>query len=301
MTIFALFLILINVMFFLFLIYWYNKASLQTNLRTYGYYQENLALHNQLHMLKSEHQYQIVTLNNEVKRLNDILEQKKAKSTHYLELEKAKILDEKNIISDIFTHPSTYYYLKESCMSPDEASFLYYITIALSELIPGKGLDNYEVFPQYALHSIISMKPNIPVDSKEYEIAQRNFTGKSLDFVICYHSSEKNELLDYTYHSYTPILAIELDGLSHYTDKAYGKVNYERIKRSDNFKTSVFSSVGINVPLIRYTPEYVYKQLELIQQYPNGDEYKTIPSKLSEYDYKKLKFKISNVLFSENV
>ena len=74
MTIFALFFILINVMFFLFLIYWYNRISLQTNLRTYGYYQENLALHNQLHMLKSEHQYQIVTLNNEVKRLNDILE-----------------------------------------------------------------------------------------------------------------------------------------------------------------------------------------------------------------------------------
>ena len=297
MIIVALFFILIYIILLLFLIYWHNLNVFRTNLHIYAFHQENLALHQQLAMIKAEHQKQLASLTLENQCLNNTLAQKTAKKLYYTELEEANKLLEEKILSDIFNNPSTYYFCKKSCMSYDEASFLYYIREILSELIPENERSHYEVFPQYALHSIININSCIHEDSLEYEIARRNFTAKSIDFIICYHSTERNKAINYTYHLYTPILAIEIDGLSHYTNKAYGIKSKQRTKISDDIKNCIFSSTGIDIPLIRYTPIYVQERNSEIKQNPNIDTYKKIPARLNQRDREEFKKIFSQCLF----
>jgi len=173
-------------------------------------------------------------------------------------------------------------------MNYDEASVYYYITKALDQIITNpKERKKYFVFPQYALHSIIQTNPNLDSKSKSHEIATRNFVAKSIDFIVCYHSSDKNIKNNYTNHSYQPVFAFELDGPSH-SSNTYGEEAFERTKKGDELKNAIFASQCI--PLIHYTPIYVDiktnpRQYDYLSQKPKRichDDYVAINEKIRD-------------------
>lgn len=152
--------------------------------------------------------------------------------------------------------PSKFYFPKPSCMNSSESRMFFYINNALDDFFPNKDDRKlYFVFPQVCLYAFIGVHklPNF-----HYDIASRNYWAKSIDYVICMDNIqpcqfEPDRSKGYTYHAYTPILLIELDGQSHFSSEAYGTNDFVRQKKNDAFKNALFE--GLNIPFIRYPLE----------------------------------------------
>lgn len=192
--------------------------------------------------------------------LENILEKKKnAKEAFYKQQQdKQEVYD---AIEDALNNsPASFYTLKESCMNPNESLMFYYINAALNELITNpEERKLYYVFPQICLYSFVNTSSNLT--GPLLSTAKNKYIRKSVDYLICKDSKKKYppnwspSHPEYCYHAYKPILAIELDGLSHSSPK-YGEEAFKRQQVNDKFKTDLFD--GLKIPLIRHQLEYAY-------------------------------------------
>ena len=203
-------------------------------------------------LLKITSSQKIQELEATCQNLQDILNKKEHSYELYLERKQ----EEQKIENALFDKPSDFYWLKPTCMTPMEAGMFYYIYKSLETIIPNENeRKNYFVFPQVALHSFINMHKTIEDDNSICSIARRNFVAKSVDFIICYHYSEKRSYMNYSDHYYKPLLLIEIDGNSHFSPKAYGKEKLLQQQKSDCFKDLL--AQDLNIPFLRYIPEQV--------------------------------------------
>ncbi len=204
-------------------------------------------------LLKITSSKKIQELEKNCQKLQDILNKKEHSYKLYLERNQ----EEQNIENDLFDNPSKFYGLKPTCMTPMEAGMFFYIYKALENIIPNENKrKNYFVFPQVALHSFVNIHKTIENDNPTvYNIARRNFVAKSVDFIICYHYSEKRPYMNYSDHYYKPLLLIEIDGNSHFSPKAYGKENLLQQQKRDHFKNQL--TEDLNIPLLRYVPDKI--------------------------------------------
>lgn len=204
-------------------------------------------------LLKITSSTKIQELEKNYQKLQDILDKKDHSYKLYLECKQ----EEQKIEKALLDNPSDFYWLKPTCMTPMEAGMFFYIYKALENIIPNENKrKNYFVFPQVALHSFVNIHKTIENDNPTvYNIARRNFVAKSIDFIICYHYSEKRPHMNYSDHYYKPLLLIEIDGNSHFLPKAYGKENLFQQQKRDHFKNSL--TEDLNIPLLRYVPEKV--------------------------------------------
>lgn len=214
-------------------------------------------------------------LENEKKNLQDILNKKAAAHEYHKNLEKEEQERLSFLETDFLKNTSSYIHTK-SCMNVTEAGMYYYIQKVLTELLPNpEEREQYFVFPQVSLHSFIepteNHKESFPITSK--------YISKSTDFLICHHKAAYDEQKKYTYHTYEPLLAIEIDGPGHFSDTAFGTAALERTKENDLIKNAILQTNELK--LIRFVPNYVHEQLNSKQN--------RIGKKLSPSDKSRIK------------
>lgn len=144
---------------------------------------------------------------------------------------------------NIENHPSDYYYLKNSCMNPNESRVFYYLNCILDEFFKGKRREDFFVFPQVSLYTFININSNIEQNHVAKYIALQKL-AKNVDFIIC------QRYKDDSYYLYRPILLIEIDGESHRSTTPFGEKSLSKQQKTDAFKNSISSALGL--PLFRY-------------------------------------------------
>lgn len=149
------------------------------------------------------------------------------------------------------TETQNLYQLRTSILYQSESLNYYWIN---KELFSSDYADEYKetygklyVFPQVALHSVISLSDsNIKYDIYTNNFFKNKYLSKSIDFLICslivkeHPDSDGN--VTYKDYLYNPILAIEIDGAFH---------SSEIQSKRDNIKNAILAAV--NLPLIRYS------------------------------------------------
>lgn len=159
-------------------------------------------------------------------------------------------------LNNIIIHSiNRFYWKKNSCMTPNESLMFFYLNCALDELLPSKIRKYYYIFPQISLYSFISI-PQQSLSKAEHSAALRSLLSKNFDFIICHciwkqQGTKKPDDQASFFYAYTPIIAIELDGSSHFDATKYGEENFARQKRNDEFKNAL--TAQLDLPLIRYT------------------------------------------------
>ncbi len=172
--------------------------------------------------------------------------------------EKERQADE--ITHEILSSPSSFYYTVNSCMTPIESHMFYFLTSGLQSIFPDySDRKNYFIFPQISLHAFIK-KINKPVkttvsfmDDELSDLPRRNLVGKNVDFILCCRSYKKKNPTDVDsigFFAYKPVLMIEIDGTSHFSDERYGKESFDRTHKSDLFKNAL--AMDLNISLLRY-------------------------------------------------
>jgi len=171
------------------------------------------------------------------------------------EKEKAKKQEEIQTAQEnlFITETQNLYQLKNSILNKSESRNYYWIN---KELFSSDYADEYKetygklyVFPQVALHSVISLAySNVKYDIYTNNFFRNKYLSKSIDFLICSlivkEYSDPDGNVTHKDYLYNPILAIEIDGVFHSSES--------QIKR-DNIKNAILAA--INLPLIRYSLE----------------------------------------------
>ncbi len=171
------------------------------------------------------------------------------------EKEKAKKQEEIQTAQEnlFITETQNLYQLKNSILNKSESRNYYWIN---KELFSSDYADEYKetygklyVFPQVALHSVISLAySNVKYDIYTNNFFRNKYLSKSIDFLICSlivkEHPDSDENVTHKDYLYNPILAIEIDGVFHSSEL--------QIKR-DNIKNAILDA--INLPLIRYSLE----------------------------------------------
>lgn len=164
----------------------------------------------------------------------------------------------------IFESPGNFYWLQNSCMTPNESRMFFYISRALDNLLDPKIRKYYYLFPQVSLYSFIGISDKY-LSNKELFAARKNLLKKNADFVICHCTwkslkSANNADTRSGFYAYEPVLWIELDGSSHVSGQKYGWNNFFDQQKRDTFKNRLAEQ--LNLPLLRYVIEKDYLTYE---------------------------------------
>lgn len=141
------------------------------------------------------------------------------------------------------TETQNLYQLRTSILNKSESRNYYWIN---KELFGSDYADEYKetygklyVFPQVALHSVISLAySNVKYDIYTNNFFRNKYLSKNIDFLICslivkeYPDSDGN--VTHKDYLYNPILAIEIDGAFHSSEI--------QIKR-DNIKNAILAAI----------------------------------------------------------
>ncbi len=177
---------------------------------------------------------------------------------------------EEKYASDIRNHPHNYYDFKRCFMNENESWAYHYISKALCEIYgtfqtpPGKQnfKDNNNpyaifenraqlfVFPQPNLYAFVQHKRSI--EKERRSVVHHVMGGKSVDFLICKREMDRRN--GHFIYSFRPVLAVELDGITH--DKNYAT---SRQYQNDQFKDRLFSKEDSDGPIKNWIPLMRYQ------------------------------------------
>ena len=183
-----------------------------------------------------DHAYQLAI--NEYKQYKDTVLKAQSKSEQY---KKQRECEEKSLSELLCKYGSDLLSLKDKpIMNTSESDMFSKILQEVhKETYKNKYGSSICVFPQFSLHSLFIRTDRAENYDKGFasNYILRRYLSKSVDFLVC--SSKKN---NWKGRTYTPLLAIEIDGPHH--DKAE-----QRLK--DEEKNALFKAISL--PLLRHT------------------------------------------------
>ena len=248
---------------------------------------ENGALRHQIQSLSTQNQIlqqkmqneDVIALRIRLRKMTDArdrlqkeLEKRNEKTQSIRKEKEQKDTEKQQKELDIRTNPNHYFVFKPNFMNSNEKWTYYFICRALQDLYgsiesskncsnPYAFLENKKqlfVFPQTSLYSFIQPIDGIDDDTKE--MSMHILGGKNVDFLIC--QLIKSTTPDgFNFYTYKPLLAIELDGITH----VEGNTTLKQ-QKNDAFKNEIFkveNKLPYQIPLLRY-------QLSAQKQLPNG-------------------------------
>ena len=176
-----------------------------------------------------------------LERENEFLRQQLAQNDIGKKLNIEKQKNRKEIEDEITNNISKYCHTKTSFITKPESEMFYTMNEILNHILSNKQRKYYHLFPQVNLYAFI--EPNNSITEDEKNICSHLIGGKHTDFILCHRN----------YFEYTPILIIELDDLSHFTEK-YGKKQLLKTQKNDQIKNKL--ATDLNLPLLRYRLSY---------------------------------------------
>ena len=176
---------------------------------------------------------QIQALTNKLDAAQKVLEKNDFRKNKYFQEKQ----NTKEAQEEMLNNLSEYFHIKETIISQSEAEMFYFLTTALDKVLSPKERRYYYLFPQVSLYAFTAQEDSLTDEQKK--LCLSILGGKHSDFIICHRD----------YYKYVPVLIVELDDISHFSDK-YGKDSFSKTQINDRFKNNL--SISLELPLLRY-------------------------------------------------